>query len=178
MKRIIASILPGFLVLGLTGCDLFDKVDDVTFQASLPLEFVIDEQMVSQEPVMYADAEVLNAIDDPEVAKYKDKITEIKLNSISYEINDFAAPGAVTFTAGSLKLASGETLATAASIPMENTAETDLTGINQDGFSAFASDILGDKQVGVNLQGSFSQTPVAFTLTVYFHVTIKAEALK
>jgi hypothetical protein len=178
MKKLITSILPGFLVLGLTGCDLFDKVDDVTFQASLPLEFVIDEQMVSQEPVLYTDAQVLDAIDDPEVAKYKDKITEIKLNSISYEIGDFAAPGAVTFTNGSLKLASGQTLATASSIPMENTAETDLTGVSQDGFNAFASDILGDKQVGINLQGTFSQTPVAFTLTVYFHVTIKADALK
>lgn len=178
MKKFIVSGLSGFFLLGVSGCDLFDKVDDVTFEATLPLEFVINEEMVSQEPVAYADAELLDAIDDPEVAKYKDKITEIKLNAITYEIDDFAAPGVVTFTNGLLKVASGQTLATASSIPMENTVETELTSVDQDGFKAFASDILGDKQIGINLAGSFSQTPVALTLTVYFHVTIKAEVLK
>ncbi len=180
MKKFIVKGLAGCFLLSLTlsGCELFDKVDDVTFDVTLPLDFVINEQLVSENPVQYSDISILDATDDPDVAKYKDKIREIKLNKITYEINNFAAPGAVTFTNGSLKLASGETLATASSVPMQNTPETELTAINQDGFNAFAADVLDDKQVGVSVNGTFSQTPVAFTLTAHFYVTITADALK
>lgn len=178
MKKFFTMGMSALVLVSLTGCELFDKVDDVTFEATLPLEFVINEQMISQDPVAYSDVETLDATDDPDVAKYKDKIREIKLNGISYSIDNFAAPGAVSFTNGSIKIASGKTLVTASGIPMENTTDTELTGINQEGFNAFSSDVLGDKTVAVNLDGTFSQTPVAFTLTAYFHVTITADALK
>ncbi|HEX8040213.1 MAG TPA: hypothetical protein VF490_13740 [Chryseosolibacter sp.] len=180
MKKFMVRSLAGSFLLGLTlsACELFNKLDDVTFDVTLPLDFVIDEQLVSQNPVVYSDVAILDATDDPEVAKYKDKIREIRLNKITYEISNFAAPGAVSFTNGSLKLASGETLVTASSIPLQNTAETELTSTNPAGFNAFAADILGDKQVGVNLDGTFSETPVAFTLTARFYVTITADALK
>lgn len=180
MKKFMVRSLAGSFLLGLTlsACELFNKLDDVTFDVTLPLDFVIDEQLVSQNPVAYSDIAILDATDDPEVAKYKDKIREIRLNKITYEISNFAAPGAVSFTNGSLKLASGETLVTASSIPLQNTPETELTTVNQAGFNAFATDILGDKQVGVNLDGTFSNTPVAFTLTAHFYVTVTADALK
>lgn len=180
MKKFMVTGLAGSVLLGLTlsACELFNKIDDVTFNVTLPLDFVIDEQLVSQNPVVYSDMAILDATDDPEVAKYKDKIREIKLNKITYEISNFAAPGAVTFANGSLKVASGETLATASSISLQNMPETELTAINQPGFNAFAADVLDDKQVAVTLDGTFSETPVAFTLTAHFYVTITADALK
>jgi len=169
-----------FLSMALTfqGCELFDKVDDVTFDVELPLEFLIDEQMESDVPVIYSDMAILNALDEPEVAKYKDKIREIKLNKITYAITNYSAPGTVTFSNGTLSMAGAGTLASASSIPLMNTPDTELTTTNATGFNEFANQIIDDKQVTINLDGTFSTTPVAFTLTAYFHVTIKADALK
>lgn len=164
--------------LMLSGCELFDKVDDVTFDAKLPVDFVIDEQMESDVPVAYTDMAILDATDDAEVAKYKDKIREIRLNKITYVIEGYSAPGTVVFSNGTLSMAGAGTLATASAITLQNTPETELTSIDQAGFNEFANQIMDDKQVTINLGGTFSTTPVAFNLRAYFHVTITADALK
>src|SRR5688572_2519839 len=111
LKKLLALVC---IAATFSSCDLFDKADDVTFDVVLPLEFdPVNETLVSSSPVSYSDVKNLNANDNAEVAKYKDKIKEITLNRITYEISDYAAPQPVTFTNGSLKIP-GTTLASAA----------------------------------------------------------------
>lgn len=176
-KGSIALFFAGVALL-FQGCELFDKVDDVSFDAELPLEFVINEAMESDVPVAYSDVAILDALDEPEIAKYKDKIKEIKLNKITYVITNYSAPGTVTFSNGSLNMAGTGTLASATAITLMNTPETELTDTNTAGFNEFANQIIDDKQVTISLDGTFSTTPVSFTLTAYFHVTVKADALE
>lgn len=70
------------------------------------------------------------------------------------------------------------TLASATAITLMNTPETELTDTNAAGFNEFANQIIDDKQVTISLDGTVSTTPVSFTLTAYFHVTVKADALE
>lgn len=166
-----------FISFTLSGCDLFDKVDDVKFEGILPVNFVISEAGTGA-PVVYSETEVLDATDDDEIAKYASKIKEIKLNKITYEIQNYTG-GDIDFTDGSLQVGStGETLATASLVNLQNTAETELTTVDITGFNEFTKQIKDDKKVEIQLDGTFSSTPVAFTLTVYFHVTVTAEAFK
>lgn len=179
MKPYLRSLLAALVVsFTLSGCDLFDKVDDVTFEGVLPLEFVIDENLESDEPVVYSDAEILNALEDDEIEKYKDKIKSITLNRITYEITDYEAPGTVGFSNGSLKIgASNKKLVAVSVAALTNKPETDLQDFESDAVEIFANALKNDKQVTVMLDGTLSTTPVAFRLKTKFYVTVVAEVL-
>lgn len=174
----IKHLFPIFLLLALgtfSSCDLFDKATDVSFDADLPLEFTINETEVNPSGKDYSASKMLSASSDPDVAKYASKIKEFKVNRITYTISAGASPNTVTFTNGALK-AGTKTLATVSSASLSNTAETDLTA-DAAGFNELATKLLGDLQEEVTLTGRLSATPVAFTVTFKFYVTITANAL-
>lgn len=157
-------------------CDWLKKLDDVTFEATLSLPFVINETAVNANGKDYSDSKLLNASSDPEVAKYASKINKFKVNKITYTISG-ANPNTVTFTNGTLKIAStSKTIATATSVNLASTTETDLTA-DTAGFDELAAKLLDDKQESILLQGRLSKTPVAFTVTFKFYVSITAGAL-
>jgi hypothetical protein len=181
MKKIVVKkLLPLFFValtFALGGCDLFEDADDITFEIVLPLEFdPVNESLVSSSPVSYSDVENLDARDNDQVAKYKDKIKQVTLNRITYVISDYAAPEPVTFTNGALTVP-GKTLASASNLNLQSTTETELPNVDQAGFDEFAKQIKANQNVDVTVAGTFSRTPVAFKVTAYFHVTIVANAL-
>ncbi len=175
------KMLSGMILISfcLSGCDLFDKVDDVTFEGVLPLEFVINEPATSEIAVTYTDTKILNALENDEINKYKSKLKEIKLTGISYEIEGYDAPVDVTFSDGLLQVGSNQkTLVAVPSIALENTPETDLSSLNLDGVNEFARDLDGDQAVEIRMNGTLSSTPVAFRLLVKFRVSVTAEVLK
>ena len=160
----------------LTSCELFDKADDVSFDVVLPLEFVIDENADNPDGASYSDTQLLDATSDPDVAKYANKIKEFKVNRITYTISS-ADLTSVSFTGGSLQVASNsQVIATASAVSLSNTAETDLSA-NLDGFNDLAERLLDDKQETVLLNGTLSETPVTFHVTFKFYVKITADAL-
>lgn len=170
------SILLLFVAVSFTSCDLLDNADDLSFNVTLPLDFVIDETADNPSGKSYTDSELLNAASDPEVAKYASKIKEIKVNKITYTISN-ANPNTVTFTNGTLSVASsGKTIASASTVSLANTSETELTA-DTAGFNELASNLLNDKQELIQLAGTLSKTPVAFTVKFKFYVTITADAL-
>jgi hypothetical protein len=165
------------IVLGtISSCDLLDKADDVSFDVTVPVTFVIDETANNPSGMAYSDTQLLNATSDPEVAKYASKIKEFKVNKITYTVSG-ANPNTVTFTNGALKVSStGTTLATASSVSLTDPAETELTA-NTAGFNELAAKLLDDKQEMILLNGTLSKTPVAFTVKFNFYLTITANAL-
>lgn len=175
----IKHLFPIFLLLALgtfSSCELFDKADDVSFDAELPLNFAVNETAVNPSGKTYTDSKLLDASSDPDVAKYASKIKEFKVNKITYTISG-ANPSTVLFTNGTLKIASsGKTIASASSVSLSNTSEQELTA-DTAGFNELASLLLADKQESIQLQGTLSATPVTFTVSFKFHVTITANAL-
>ncbi|MBK5279701.1 MAG: hypothetical protein JJE09_12650 [Bacteroidia bacterium] len=175
--RATAAVCFAFMMSS-ASCNLSDKVDDIKFDAKLPLEFPINEEAISSAPKSYNYTKTLDATQNADVVKYKDKIKEFKVNKIAYVISGYSAPGgAVTFTNGTLSIASsGKTIASATSVNLQSTAETELTA-DTAGFNELAELLKADKSETVKLTGTFSSTPVAFTVTAYFYVTITAEVL-
>jgi hypothetical protein len=175
----IKSLIPVFLVL-LCGpffsCDSLKKLDDVTFDVTLAVPFVVNETAVNTGGKAYSSSQLLNLNSDTEVAKYSKKITEFKVNKITYTISG-ANPTTVLFTNGLLKISSsGKTIASASSISLSNTSETQLT-TDATGINELASLLLDDKQELILLQGTLSQTPVTFTVNFKFYLTTTASAL-
>ncbi len=174
----IKHLIPVFLLLALgtfSSCDLFDKVDDVSFDVTLPLDFAVNETADNPSGKTYTDSKLLDASSDPEVAKYASKIQEFTVNKVTYTISG-ASDQSITFTNGTLKVSSGKTIASASSVSLSNTAETELTA-DTAGFNELASLLLADKQELVQLQGTLSETPVSFTVKFKFYVTLTADAL-
>jgi hypothetical protein len=159
-----------------SSCELFDKADDVSFDVTLPLNFSINESADNPSGKAYSDTELLDATKNAEVAKYASKIKEFKVNKITYTISG-ANPNTVTFTGGTLQVSStGKTIASASSVSLANTAETELTA-DAAGFNELAAKLLDDKQELILLNGTLSKTPVAFQVKFNFYVTITANAL-
>ncbi len=175
----IKLLFPILFLLALgtfSSCDLFDKADDISFDATLPLDFVIDEDQDNPGGKDYSSTKTLDAASDPDVAKYASKIKEFKVNKITYTISG-ADPNTVTVSNGKLVIvSSNKTLATASSVSLSNTAETELTA-DVAGFNELASLLLNDKQEDVKMDARLSKTPVAFNVRFKFYVTITANAL-
>lgn len=159
-------------------CGLLDKAD-VTFDVTLPLDFPpINDTGVSSNPKAYSDTQVLDATLNADVAKYKSKIKDFKVNKVYYEITDYAGD-AVIFTNGSLKT-NGKTIASKASLALANIPKTEFTSSEVDlaGFNELATTLKTDLKATVAIAGTFSKTPVAFKVRAYFDVTVTANALK
>lgn len=175
----IKHLFPIFLLLALgtfSSCDLFDKVDDVTFDGVLPLAFNVNEAADNPSGKTYTDSKLLDADDEPEIAKYSSKIKEFKVNKITYTISG-VSDASVSFTNGTLKVASsGKTIASASSVNLSTTGEQELTA-DTAGFNELASLLLADKQELIQLQGALSKTPIAFTVNFKFYVTVVADVL-
>lgn len=169
-------VLFALALVTFTSCELFEKADDVTFNVSVPLDFVIDENADNPGGASYSDTELLDATTDPEIAKYADKINKIEVERITYTISN-ADPSSVVFSGGSLMVASNsKIIATASSVSLSNTAETELTA-DLDGFNDLAARLLDDKQETVMLNGTLSETPVSFNVRFRFYLKITADAL-
>jgi hypothetical protein len=171
-------LIPVFLLLAIgtfSSCDLFDKVDDVSFDVTLPVDFTISDVTVNPSGKTYTDSRLLDASSDPEVAKYASKIKEFKVNRITYTISPGADPSTVTLTNGFLK-ANGKNLIEAASVSLSNTTETDFN-TNTAGLNELASLLLADKKETIEMTGFLSKTPVVFTVKLKFYVTITADVL-
>ena len=175
--RVAAAVCFAF-IMSSGSCSLSDKVPDVTFDAKLPLDFVVNETKISASPISYTDSKTIDATQNADVAKYKDKIKEIKVNKITYVVSGFSAGGAVvTFTNGTLSVASsGKTIASAASVNLQSSTETELTA-DTAGFNELALLLKDDKSETVKLGGTFSFAPVAFKVTIYFYTSITAGPL-
>ena len=160
-----------------SSCDLIEKADDVSFDTIVPVSFVVNETAVSPGGTFFTDTKNINVASDAEVAKYASKIKEFKVNKVTYTILG-ANPTSVSFLNGNIKIAAnGETVASAGLIRLANNNETQLT-TETSGINELTAALLADKQEQIQLQGTLSSTPVSFTLTVKFYLTITANALQ
>lgn len=174
-----------FFVGSSLSCSLFDKVDDVTFEVEIEHTFVINEGLDSQgQPVSYSKTETIDPNSNAEFAKYRDKIKEITVNSVTYTVSDYNSPHDVTFSNGKGSFISSAGSATAfadAAITVQNVPGSVGGSFSLNytiaGLEELAKQIKDIQSVDFQVSGTFSQTPVAFKVPVTINCTIKADAL-
>ncbi len=183
--RTVSAVCFAF-IMSSASCDLFENLPDVSFDADLPLTFTVQENATFTNKD-YSNTQTLDATSNAEVAKYKDKIKDFKVNSVTYKITNYSStpPGtAVTFSNGKMSFgavgAVGSTVATLGSVNLlaaSSGAAQPLT-IDQAGLNSMASTLLADKKIDVKTSGVLSSTPVSFKVETIFKVTITASAIK
>lgn len=163
-------------------CDLFDKVDDVTFNVELEHTFHVNET-AQKSNVSYSQFEVLDAADiNSDFDKYKDHIKSVSVTSVTYTIKEVAQSD-IIFTEGKAGFAAANaTSATSlASLGVENIklAENQVKNLpfDQAAVDQLANLLKSDKKANVFLMGKFNHTPAKFDVVVTVKGTITANAL-
>jgi hypothetical protein len=176
MKTRKTLMIIAFSLLGaITSCDWLEKATDVDFDTTIPVVYTVNETASNPTGKSYTDTKTLNAVSDAEIAKYADKLKGFTVSKITYAVSG-ANPTTVTFTNGKLLTTSGKTIASTASIDLSNSSETELTS-DATGINDLTSTLKSTKQASITLQGTLSKTPVAFTLTIKYYLTVTASPL-
>jgi hypothetical protein len=168
----------------LAGCDLFNDLDDVSFDSTLSENIVVSESSAGTN-VANSEIIVLDATSDPDINQYKDKIKGIRVNKISYQVVSFSATDPVTLSG---TMAFGESTTSSptvvAAITSLNLKEAFLNGtvydltVPQTDIDKISALLKDDKAVKIYLNSTLSKTPVSFTIELILDVTVEANALK
>jgi hypothetical protein len=186
LRLTLGSFAAISMIFLLTGCDLFQKADNITLEKDFVLNWSADEQTVINGDVPYSKTETVNLADNAEIAKYLNKIKEIEVVSIKYHVENYSADGAVFFKNGIASFASTTASGTAVSVPYAanadgvnlQTATADAAlNIDADGLSKIANIFKTEKSLSFTSAGVLSKTPVAFKVVSTFKLKITAEAL-
>lgn len=86
------------IMLSSASCELFDKVDDVTFDVEIAHTFVVSAS--ATDPLSYSKADEIDPTSNADFNKYKDKIKDVTIHSIEYTVTNFVGDPATTFSNG------------------------------------------------------------------------------
>jgi len=177
-NRSLASKLSTLLVIALlASCNLFDKVDDVSFNTEFEESFVING--ATTDP--YSSVITLDATSDPEVNKYKEKIKEITINKITYTVTNYNGPAGTTFSGDAL-FGANPSLGSVA-ISNLNLGSASSSGeefeldLSQETVDKVTNQLKADKKVAVTLAGTFSNEPVNCVIKLKVNAKVTADAL-
>jgi hypothetical protein len=175
-------------IVSFSGCDLFDKVDEVSIPAELEVIWTADEngEMVDFE---YAKSATVKLTDNAEISTHIDKIKDVKINKITYRITDYNDDPhheAVILKNGHVHFNSNGSTTTVVNVPFAASAadvnlktsvdETELA-IDAAGLTTLANLLKTEKELEMSSSGTISRTPVSFKVVSTFHVTVTAELL-
>ncbi|HEY9046134.1 MAG TPA: hypothetical protein VIN08_09570 [Ohtaekwangia sp.] len=167
----------------LASCNLFDKADDVAFNTTLDHDIEASES-TSGTNVTYQQVITLDATSDSEISRYKDKIKGFEVNKIKYTISSYSGAFATKFTG---KFGFGDESGTSYTVSTTIT-DLDLQAAYTAGtvyeltlpvteVAKIEAMLRDKKEVKIYVDGTLSQTPVAFTISVSLDVSIQADAL-
>jgi hypothetical protein len=189
MKNLVLKPVFGLALIALllSGCDLVDKADDVTFEITLDKTFVADENGTFTNKNYPGDPVLLDLASHTDVTPYLNKIKDVKITKVEYQITSYTSepPGtAVMFSNGTMRYSetSGGTSSELSTVPGPLNLMT-ASGVkelpkNDANFNALAKILLDKKQAYVFTVGTLSSTPVSFNVPTTFYITITANALE
>jgi hypothetical protein len=165
-----------FLILASTFLFTCKDDDDVAFDVTIPVTYSVDETATSSIGKSFSISGTLNALDNAQIAKYKDKIKNVYITKITYSISDVTIATTTNLSRidvmlkGSLDPVASET----SSQVLAAKADTEMTEYNDFEFAKLADQIKYNQAAQPSIVTSVSRTPVKFTITL--NVTFKVVA--
>lgn len=165
-----------------SACSLFEKADDVNFDAELE-EIVTLTEPDAGENVAYHNTIVLDATANADINKYQNKISGFTIKKISYQVVSFAGD-ASTFS-GTLSFGDETTTTPTVAVTVSNLnlLQAFASGqifdlpVNQADIDKISSLLKDDKAVKIYLDGTLSAAPITSNILVIMEVSVKADAL-
>ena len=172
-----------FVTFSMASCDLLDKADDVDFDVVLEDDFEISEESEGTNKT-YSQILTLDATSDPDINKYKNKISGFKINKITYIVSQYTGASNSTFS-GTLSFGDASSAVATVAVTITNlnlqTAYTSGTEyellVNQADIDKIGALLKDDKAVKLYLNGSLTATPAFADIKVFLDASVTADAL-
>ncbi|HRE65357.1 MAG TPA: hypothetical protein PLM56_17130 [Cyclobacteriaceae bacterium] len=152
-----------------------ENLETISLETSQTVTFLVNEPTTNSNGIDY---EVTSAIDisqNPDLTGLLNRIKQIKINHIEYVISG-ADPQGISLNNASIETSSGLDIVVAKSIALTNASSGELKG-NPPGVNDLNTRLQGSGTDQLKLFGDLSRTPLVCTVTVTFHLTVKANAI-
>lgn len=151
-----------------------EDVDKVNFSLTQTVVFALSESETNSGGRHYDVSAPLDITRNADVITYANKIEEIKISLVEYEISD-ANPQDVFLNEASVSTSQGLSIASVSSLPLNNRSGQ-LTP-NAPGVTDLVTRLQNSGKDQLKLSGYLTRTPVACTVTVTFHLNVKARVI-
>ncbi|MCW5910617.1 MAG: hypothetical protein KIT62_06055 [Cyclobacteriaceae bacterium] len=164
-------------VFGLSALSLLTACEDpdtITLEISEPVVFSVNETAVNSSGKDYDVSAWLDISQNPDVISYINKIEEVKVIHIEYAVSN-ADPQDISLNEGTIATSAGFDIIKSLPLPLSNTSSGQLT-FHPPGVNDLATRLKGSGKDHLHLSGYLTRTPLICTVTVTFHLSIKARA--
>ena len=171
-------LLRTFSILCLATLSLFiacEDLDTISFDVSQPVVFSINETAVNSSGKDYEVTASIDISQNPDLIDYLDRLEEVELNHIEYTISN-ATFQDISLNNASIETSSGLDVVAAKSIALSTGSSGELS-LNPPGVNDLETRLKGSGRDQLKLFGDLTRTPLACTVTVTFHLTVKARAI-
>jgi hypothetical protein len=152
-----------------------EDLDTISFDVSQPVVFSINETAVNSSTIDYEVIASINISQNPDLIDYLDRLEEVELNHIEYAISN-ATFQDISLNNASIETSSGLDVVAAKSIALSTGSSGELS-LNPPGVNDLETRLKGSGRDQLKLFGDLTRTPLACTVTVTFHLTVKARAI-
>jgi hypothetical protein len=182
MKRLSALAILLAALLSVR-CDLFNQVDDIGFNAELSESLTVSDNTTGTNKSI-SQSFTVDALDNPEIEPYKDKLKGITVEEIRYRLTSFTGDNTSTLS-GNVVLQDASTNATVATVAIAQfnlndafAASTEFVlPLTEADYTAVSNLLLDSKTAKATVAGTISKTPVSAVIEFTFKVRVTAEVL-
>lgn len=167
-----------FSILCFATLSLFMACEDletISFDVSQPVVFSVNETTVNSNGIDYDITATIDISQNSDLQNYLNRIEDVELNHIEYAISN-ATFQDISLNNASIETSSGLDIVAAKSIALSTGSSGELS-LNAPGVNDLETRLKGSGRDQLKLFGDLTRTPLACTVTVTFHLTVKARAI-
>ena len=168
IKFLTAFILT--IAFSLTSCDEVESLADVDFNSSLSGKYNLNFKAETEEEIN--ESLTINLADDSTISEYLNKLKNIEISKITYEIINFSGDNYVDMNVGLYMNKNTIVAPKEYNLSSENGVVYEITDAAI--LKTISSTLLNSKQVTLKLEGKYASVSAAtaeIKVTVYFKAT-------
>jgi len=152
-----------------------ENLETISVETSQTVTFLVNEPTTNSNGIDYEVTSTIDISQNPDLTGLLNHIKQIEINHIEYVISG-ADPQGISLNNASIETSSGLDIVVAKSIALNNASSGELKG-NPPGINDLNTRLQGSGKDQLKLFGDLSRTPLVCTVTVTFHLTVKANAI-
>jgi len=168
----ILSLFAFSTLFFLSACEDFDTI---SLEISQPVVFTVNETEANSNGKDYDITASINISQNPDLMDYINRIEEVEINHIEYAISG-ASHQDIRLNNALIETSAGLDIISAQSIALSNSSSGEFD-LNAPGINDLETRLKGSGRDNLKLFGDLTRTPLTCTVTVTFHLNVKARAI-
>lgn len=141
----------------------------------MPVVFAVSDAEDNSGGKDYEITGLLDLSQNPDVISYINRLEEIEVNHIEYEISN-ATPEDIVLNEGTISTSAGFDIVDGLNITLSN-SNSGTFSLHAPGVNDLATRLISNEKDQLRLSGFLTRTPLMCNVTITFHLSIKARAI-